>query len=350
MAEEQEDAEDRTEAATPRRLQKAREEGDVAVSTDAIHLAAMAGAALALAMTGPATGTALLAAGRELFTAASERTAEETAGALLWAALPLLLGVPAFGAVAALAAGMLQTGFLFSGKSLVPKPSKISPMAGFKRLFGEHGWTEFIKNLLKLGIVGTALWWGAADAATLARALTQGPAELAGAASSLLGALLATALAAMAGLAAADYLWIHQRRARRLRMSRKELRDEAKESEGDPHVKAHRRALMRKQSRRRALAATAKATVVVTNPTHYAVALAYDRGRDSAPRIVAKGADELAARMRETADKNGVPIVPNPPLARALYKLDEGTAVPEEHFKAVAEIIALVMRIRGLAR
>ncbi|MBY0337299.1 MAG: EscU/YscU/HrcU family type III secretion system export apparatus switch protein [Acetobacteraceae bacterium] len=348
MAEEQ-DAEDRTEPASPQRLKKAREEGDVAVSIDAVHVATMAGAGLALAMAAPSAGRALLDAGRDVFAGAATTTAGDALADLLWAALPLALGVPALGAAAALAAGLLQTGFLLSGKNLVPKPEKLSPIAGFKRLFGEQGWTEFIKNLLKLGIVGATLWWSAGDAAALLTALAQGPETLAGTAASLLGGLLAAALAAMAALAAADYLWIHQRRARRLRMSRQELRDEMKESEGDPHLKAHRRARMRRQSRRRTLAATAQATVVVTNPTHYAVALSYDRGRDAAPRIVAKGVDELAARMRETAERHGVPIIPNPPLARALHRLDEGTPVPEEHFKAVAEIIALVMRLRGPA-
>ncbi len=127
------------------------------------------------------------------------------------------------------------------------------------------------------------------------------------------------------------------------------MRDEIKESEGDPFLKARRLQVARARSRRRMLDAVPKATVVITNPTHYAVALAYERGRDAAPRITAKGVDAMAARIRAAAETHGVPIVPNPPLARALWRLDHDAEVPEEHFKAVAEIIAFVWRLRTRA-
>jgi flagellar biosynthetic protein FlhB len=347
MAEDAPDAEDRTEAASPQRIQKAREEGDVALSREAVHLASLAGAAMGLAMLGPQTGQALMRASHDLFASVSARLPGEVAAELLWAAAPATFGVAGLAAVGALAATLLQTGFLVSGKALVPNPSKISPLAGLGRLFGMHAVEEFARALIKLAVVGVALWAGAGGLDDIAATLAGGPEALPGLISSRLGSLLSAALAATAGLAAVDMLWVRFRHARKLRMSRQELKDEMKEQEGDPHLRAHRRAVARKRSSRRTLSATATATVVVTNPTHYAVALAYERGKDAAPRIVAKGVDALAAKMRAVAAENDIPIVPNPPLARALYKLDEDTTIPEEHFKAVAEIIAFVMKLRG---
>lgn len=345
MAEEQADAEDRSEAATPQRIERARRDGDVALSREAVHLASLAGAALGLAMLAPGSGAELLRVSADLLASASAHAADDAAWALLRAASPLLLGVGGAAAICALAATLLQTGFLVSAKALVPNPSKISPLAGAKRLFGTHALEEFARALLKLGVVGVALWWGAGGLTELSGSLALDAGALSGLIAARLGALFAAALAATAALAALDLLWVRLRHARKLRMSRQEMKDEIKESEGDPHQRAHRLGLMRRRGRR-ALAATAKATVVVTNPTHYAVALAYERGRDAAPRVVAKGVDALAARMRATAEEHGVPVVPNPPLARALYRLEEESAIPEEHFRAVAEIIAFVWKLR----
>ncbi|MGG5812593.1 EscU/YscU/HrcU family type III secretion system export apparatus switch protein [Falsiroseomonas sp. CW058] len=349
MAEEAPDAEDRTEAASPQRLEKARRDGDVALSREAVQMASLGGAALGLAMLAPSSGLALAQASQELFAAASARLPGEAAAELLRAAAPAAIGVAGLAAAGAVAATLLQTRFLVSGKALVPDPSKVSPLAGAKRLFGTHGIEELARSLVKLGVVGVALWSGAGDLAGLAATLGQGAEQLTGTVAARLGSLFSAALAATAGVAALDLLWVRLRHARKLRMSRQELKDELKENEGDPHLRAHRRAMARRRSGRRTLAATATATVVVTNPTHYAVALAYERGKDAAPRIVAKGVDALAAKMRAAAAEHGIPIVPNPPLARALYRLDEDTAIPEEHFKAVAEIIAFVWKLRNPA-
>jgi flagellar biosynthetic protein FlhB len=147
-------------------------------------------------------------------------------------------------------------------------------------------------------------------------------------------------------VAGADLMWVRFRHARDLRMSKQDLRDELKDTEGNPHIKARIRRIRVIRARRRMMAKVPGATVVVTNPTHYAVALAYDRTNNPAPRIVAKGADSVAARIREVAEANGVPLVANPMLARALYQLDLDTEIPAEHYKAVAEIIAYVWRLR----
>ena len=152
-----------------------------------------------------------------------------------------------------------------------------------------------------------------------------------------------------AAIAGVDLLWERLSHARKLRMSHQELRDEHKESEGNPQMKQRLRQLARARAGRRMMQKIPKATVIITNPTHFAVALAYDRGTQGAPRVVAKGADEVAARIREAGREHRVPIVANPPLARALYRVDLDTEIPAEHFKAVAEIIAYIWRMRTQA-
>jgi flagellar biosynthetic protein FlhB len=152
-------------------------------------------------------------------------------------------------------------------------------------------------------------------------------------------------LAAQAVIAAGDFFWVSLRHSRMLRMSRLDILEEQKETEGDPRVRARLRQIRMFRARKRMLAAVPKATVVITNPTHYAVALAYDREKHAAPRVVAKGVDTLAARIREVAEEHRVPVVANPPLARALYRVELDKDIPAEHYQAVAEIIAYVWRL-----
>ena len=159
--------------------------------------------------------------------------------------------------------------------------------------------------------------------------------------------LLMATLAAFALIALLDLLWVRFQHLRKLRMSRQDLREEQRDAEGDPQVKGRLRRLRESRARRRMLAAVPKAAVVITNPTHYAVALNYDQGRAAAPRLVAKGVDSMAARIRAVAEAHGVPIVANPPLARALYRLEPDTEIPAEHWQAVAQIIAYVWRLQG---
>ena len=183
-------------------------------------------------------------------------------------------------------------------------------------------------------IPGSLLWTTSTLAARIGRSLAY---------------LAVLVLAAQAGIALLDAGYTRWRFNQRLRMSREELKQETREADGDPRVKGRLKQIRQARARRRMMAAVAKATVVVTNPTHYAVALAYERGGTSAPRIVAKGVDEIAARIRAAAEKARVPLVANPPLARALYVVPLDAEVPPEHFRIVAEIIAYVWRIRGLA-
>jgi flagellar biosynthetic protein FlhB len=157
--------------------------------------------------------------------------------------------------------------------------------------------------------------------------------------------VLLVVVGAQALLAVLDVFWVYLRHSRSMRMSRQEIIEEQKEMEGDPHIKGRQRQIRTLRARRRMLAAVPKATVVITNPTHYAVALAYDRAKHAAPRVVAKGVDTLAARIREVAEENRVPVVANPPLARALYRVEVDADIPAEHYQAVAEIIAYVWRL-----
>lgn len=257
---------------------------------------------------------------------------------------------PLFALVLVAGAGAVlgQTGFLFSPATLRPSLARISPAAGVRRLLGPDSLIEAGKSLVKLLVVGVAVWRAlAADMPALAQAPFQDVAGLPVRLAAVLARLLVSVLAAQAGIAVLDLAWVRFRHARGLRMSREDIREEHKETDGDPRVKARLRRVRLQRARRRMLAAVPKATVVITNPTHYAVALAWTD--NAAPRVVAKGVDSMAERIRDVAREHAVPLVPNPPLARVLYRLDLDAEVPAEHYKAVAEIIAFVWRLRGRA-
>ena len=247
------------------------------------------------------------------------------------------------GAVAVL----VQTKFLLHPGSLQPKVSRVNPMAGIKRVFGFTGLVEMVKSLTKLALLGTAMWIGIrGDWAGLVRLPWESPRGLLSPLSGRRFTCSSRGVVTQGIVAGADLWWVRFRHARDMRMSKQDIRDELKDTDGNPHVKARIRRIRMMRARRHMMAKVPTATVVVTNPTHYAVALSYDRANNPAPRIVAKGLDSVAARIREIAEANGVPVVANPPLARALYRLDLDTEIPAEHYKAVAEIIAYIWRLR----
>ncbi len=347
---EQADAEDRTEAATGRRLQQAREEGRVAVSRELVTFATLGAAALVLAMLAPAAAHSLAvrlvvfldSAGR-IDLADGGTAALRAAGlAALEAAAPFVLA----GLFAGAAMVLLQTGFLFNLSALSPDFARLNPLAGLRRLVGPANLVEAGKSLLKVAILSVVLWRTlAGDLGDFYASLDWEPAQLGShIARQMLHVLLAV-LVVQAAIAIGDVTWERLRHARSLRMSREEIREEHRETDGDPRVKGRLRQIRQMRARRRILAAVPKAAVVITNPTHYAVALAYERGRNAAPRVVAKGVDTMAARIREAAAAHGVPIVANPPLARALHQVKLDTDIPPEHYQAVAEIIAYVWRL-----
>jgi flagellar biosynthesis protein FlhB len=349
VAEETESAGDRTEAATPRRLQRARESGQVAMSRELPALAGLAVFALLLALAAPAASEALALRLAILF-----RRFDLAPAAALRLALLAGAGVAAPVAAAALLAGIgavvVQTGVLFSLTPLRPDLSRLSPATGLRRILGPDAAIEAVKALVRLAAMSVAVWYALAAALPALRlAPLRPPLALPGMTADIVLRVLLAVLAVQAVITVGDVLWVRLRYARSLRMSRVELREEQKDNEGDPKIKARVRQIRLQRARRRILAAVAKATVVVTNPTHYAVALAYDRAQSAAPRVVAKGVDSMAARIRETAMAHGVPLVANPPLARALHRLEIDAEIPPEHYKAVAELIAYVWRLGARA-
>ncbi len=257
-------------------------------------------------------------------------------------ALPALLFV-----VAGIAGNAIQHRLLWTFEPLTPKFSKVSPLAGLKRIFSVEGAMAGLKGVVKIAIVAAAIWVAlrpelvhlqgvvATDGAGLLAVIQRATVRM-----------MAAVLVVMAFVAGADYIFQYRRWMKRQRMSREELKEEFKQSEGNPEIKAKIRQMRQARARRRMMAAVPKATVVVTNPTHYAVALKYEPGM-KAPTVVAKGVDDLALKIREVARENEVPVVENPPLARALHATVEvDREIPEEHYKAVAELVGFVMRLR----
>ncbi len=353
MADDRDDA-SKTEEPTPRRLEEARKKGQVALSREVNNWFVLLAATLALLVVAPAMATdarRLLA----LFLSHPHELSVDPAGlagALSEAARTAAFAMgPVLGAIAiaGVGAGLAQAGWLWAPEAIKPKLDKISPLAGFRRLFSATALVEFAKGIAKLGIVGWTAWWALEpefDGLGLYADRDLG-ATLALLAKLCLK-LLAAVVAVMTVLAAADLLYQRLKFRRDLRMTRAELRDEFKEQDGDPMVKAKLRQIRQERARRRMMQAVPKADVVITNPTHYAVALKYDRDRMDAPFVVAKGVENVALKIREVATAAGVPVVENPPLARALHAtVDLDREIPPEHYKAVAEVIGYVMRLRN---
>ncbi|MBL8697296.1 MAG: flagellar biosynthesis protein FlhB [Alphaproteobacteria bacterium] len=261
---------------------------------------------------------------------------------------PVILAI----VVASVASTIVQVGWLFSPESIKPSFEKLSPLKGLNRLFSVASLVEFAKGLLKLAIVGTACYLVTAPGFdSLPLFVLREPEAAMAILGGLSQKLLVATVAVLTLIAAADVAYQRIRLNKELRMSRSEIRDEVKDQEGDPMVKAKLRQIRHERSRRRMMQAVPKADVVITNPTHYAVALKYERDTMDAPVLVAKGVDAVALRIRELATENDVPIVENPPLARALHatvEIDE--EIEPEHYKAVAEIISYVLKLRGDGR
>jgi flagellar biosynthetic protein FlhB len=347
------DTQDRQLPATQRKIDKARREGQVARSRDLGHLAAL-GLGIALLA---ATGTVLVESSGRLLEAGLRFDARQVATpaamvehltAQARQMMVLLAPVFAITLLAALAAGLLAGGWNFTMKALAPTWDKISPWAGFKRLFSLIQLTTTLKACLLavvLGVVG-AVYLGRhwmAHAGLLALPL---PAALAESGRLVMGGLTLL-LVVLALFALVDVPLQRQLLLRRLRMSVEEMKKEYKEVEGNAEVKAKLKLKMRELANRRMLAAVPRADLVVMNPTHYAVALKYDEATMAAPRVVAKGADLLALRIRDLARDARVPVLQAPPLARALYAHCELDAeVPARLFTAVAQVLAWVYQVR----
>jgi flagellar biosynthetic protein FlhB len=350
---EDDDQEDKNFAPSQRRLQQAREEGQVPLSREVPVLAGLAVGVAVLTLGGPLLSGGLVQRLVGMMAAADVWDAQRqgTVGALraagvawLTATAPVTLAVLA----ASLTSVVLQTGVLFRLEALQPDFSRVNPWTGLKRLFGLDHLVEALKSVAKVAVVALAGWGVIArELGSLPSSTTWGTGMLLQRMVADIEHLMIVMLAAQTVIAAVDVVWVRFRHTRRLRMTREDVRQETKETEGNPEVKQRLRRIRTARARRRMLAAVPKAAVVVTNPTHYAVALAYERGQVAAPRLVAKGVDSMAERIRDLAREHGVPVVANAPLARALYPLDLGKEIPVEHFQAVAGIIAYVWRMQA---
>lgn len=340
---------DKTEAATARHIQQARAAGNVPVSREATVFASLTAVVLVLAYQSQSGLRDLLLNLRLLL--AQSHGPGVGVESIVPRVLSVVTPVLAAAVVGAAAAVLLQTGFLLSGSPLQPRASRLNPFAGVKRVFGWHGLEELLRSVGKLGIFGAAIWAAIQDDLPELMLLPrEDPGRLPSVVIRPVFHILLASVLCQAALAVLDVAWVRFRYARDLRMSRQDIRDELKDTEGNPHTKARIRRIRVIRARRRMMAKVPRATVVVTNPTHYAVALAYDRAVNPAPRVVAKGVDAVALRIREVAEAAHVPVVSNPPLARALYRLDLDAEIPAEHYKAVAEIIAYVWRLGRSAR
>jgi flagellar biosynthetic protein FlhB len=346
------DAEDRTEEPTQRRLEEAMKRGDVARSAELTTFVALGALTLALAV-GAQGGATSLAADLRAFLTNLHAVGVEGASLAALGRRALLVGLAAMAVpvglvvVAALAAAGAQHAPMFSFEPLAPKWSRLSPMSGLKRLLGREALVQFLKGLAKIAVVGTVLaivLWGERD--RLDAFARMDVAALLPATLELVLKLMMGVVTIYAFVAAADLLYQRMSWRRRLRMSKQEMKEETKLSEGSPEVKARLRQIRAARFRKRMMASVPKATVIVANPTHYAVALRYEAGM-GAPVCVAKGVDALALRIRTLAEEHGVPVVENPPLARSLHAtVDIDQEIPVEHYKAVAEVVGYVLRLR----
>ncbi|OPY95209.1 flagellar biosynthesis protein FlhB [Bradyrhizobium sacchari] len=346
------DPESQTEDPTQKRLDDALQRGDVAKSQEINTWFMIAGGTLVVSTFSGSVGSGLMTPMRNLL--ANSWMIKTDGGNLLKlmqqieVAVLAAIGVPLLMLVlAAIAGNMLQHRLVWSAESLKPKFSKISPGAGFKRIFGKQAAANFLKGLGKLialGVVMTVILWP--ERHRMEAMVRLDPAAMLGATTSMTVHLLGAVVAALAIVAIADYFFQYRSWFQRQKMSLQEIKEEFKQSEGDPHIKGKIRQLRQQRAKKRMMAAVPKASVIITNPTHYSVALSYERGM-SAPICVAKGVDNLAFKIREIAREHDIPIVENVPLARALYAtVDIDQEIPTEHYHAVAEVIGYVMRLK----
>ncbi len=353
MAEEQDDSQ-KTEDPSAKRIADAEKRGDVLQSAEISHWFMLAGGLGAIILIATVTGPRLGARLAGLIDHGWQIPLDGRAGVDLLGevgtdmvtalGLPLLLLV-----AAAVGAHAIQHKFIVTAERLKPELSKLSPMKGLSRIFSRRGLIEFLKGIAKIVAVGAGAAiaaWRSFDELVATPGYEFG--ALAGLVLDAVIRLFGGALGVLTVIAGADYMFQRFERLRRLRMTKQEVKDEHKEAEGDPAIKGRQRQLARERSRKRMMAAVPTADVVITNPTHYAVALKYDAASMGAPVVVAKGVDLVAARIRAIAGEASVPLFENPPLARALYatvEVDE--EVPPEHYRAVAEVIGFVLRRRG---
>ena len=350
----EEDDGENTQDPTQKKLDEAIKRGDVVHSQEINTWFMIAGGALTVLVFGGPMAQTLETAFRGIL-ANSYQVPVDGPGLGHFAqnvALKVLaaLGIPfLLLALAALLGSAIQHRILFTVEPIIPKLSKISPAAGLSRLFSKQALANFTKSLVKLAVFSTviaSLLWPQRD--KIRGLIAVDPVAILPFTQSLTMRMVGVVVAILAVVAAVDYLFQYRQWYERQKMSLREMKEEFRQSEGDPMVKGKIRQIRQARARKRMMAAVPKASIVITNPTHYAIALRYERGMN-APVCVAKGVDLIARRIRELAQSHGIPVVENPPLARALHATVEiDQEIPQEHYRAVAEIIGYLMRMRRM--
>lgn len=357
MADEDEDKSSKTEEPSERKLTKAREQGNVPKSREVNNFFVLLAILIAIVSTLHWAWMRLLnlfgGTFSELGFKRASNPSEIGASMIFMSQEMFFILAPTFVLLLVFAyfGGFVQNGFLWSFEPLKPKLSKISITKGFGRLFSIKSFAEFLKSLVKMVILGALIYFVLIIHMEEIILLTgKSVLSMATTVEIILIRIILAVLAIAALLAIADFLFQKSQYIRDQRMSRKELKDEYKESEGDPHIKGRQKQIRLDRARARMMQEIPNADVVVTNPTHYAVALRYDKAKEQAPRIVAMGVDNIALRIRELANENDVPLYEDPPLARRLYADAElGEEIPLEMYEAVAKVVAFIYGIKKKA-
>jgi flagellar biosynthetic protein FlhB len=345
------DSGSKTEDASPRKLQEARARGEIPKSHDVVSFAVLAAVAGVLLFAGSGIAYNMVDRLRPFIARPDDFSLTGGGGVVvlrlaLMAALPALSAVLGAAILAGVAGNVIQQGFILTTQPLAFNLDRLSPLQGFKRLFGIDGFINFVKSALKIGVVATIAWLLIEPHAREFELLPAlDPMAMLPMAVQMIRNLVFGVLAFLLVVAGFDFFWQRYRFMERMKMTKEEQKEDFKQAEGDPRVKARIRQLRNERARRRMMQQVPKATVVVMNPTHYAVALLYEAGETPAPICVAKGLDSLALRIRAVAEEANVPVIEDAPLARALYatvEIDE--TIPRQHYDAVAKIIGFIMQ------
>jgi len=350
----EQEGQEKTEVPTEKKRRESREEGQVAFSKELSSVALLAGIVLTLVATSPIILDAMRQLMSQIFRdlAQSEELSIDSIFTLSGEILSIIL--PAFAPFAAVIifigifASVLQVGVLITFKAIAPKFNKISPLTGLKRLFSSQSLADFLKSMAKLIIVGFVGYLTYIDKITELNGLSVSTPEFILIYNFTVVAEVAGKIVlALVAIAIFDFFYQRWHHEQQLMMTKQEVKDETKQTEGDPQLKARIRQIQREMSNARMMQEVPKADAVIVNPTHFSVAILYDRDVMSAPEVIAKGADHLALRMRTVASENNVPILERPELARDLYaNVEIGDDIPERFYKAIAEILAFVYRLR----
>ena len=350
----EQEGQEKTEVPTEKKRRESREEGQVAFSKELSSAALLAGIVLTLVTTSPIILDAMRQLMSQIFRdlAQSEELSIDSIFTLSGEILSIIL--PAFAPFAAVIifagifASVLQVGVMITFKAISPKFNKISPLTGLKRLFSSQSLADFLKSMAKLIIVGFVGYLTYIDKITELNGLSVStPESILIYNFTVVAEVAGKIVLALVAIAIFDYFYQRWHHEQQLMMTKQEVKDETKQTEGDPQLKARIRQIQREMSNARMMQEVPKADAVIVNPTHFSVAILYDRDVMSAPEVIAKGADHLALRMRTVARENNVPILERPELARDLYaNVEIGDDIPERFYKAIAEILAFVYRLR----